>query len=155
MEMTDDRIWTPETLKALGIRKSDPDDYSPSAFKKRFGSSKYIVTYVLEPDSYLVNYMGYSPSFVFPGDIHDRWEAAMALVKEAKRIGQPVLFFTGIHSESDWSRTKWWALGQHLVNRSGEYAVVLLKPGTTRKRSKKSRSRTRMNMRHTSVRALR
>ena len=136
-----DEIWTPETLKALNFDENREHDFSLSAFKKRFGSSKYVVTYLLEPDSYLVNYSGYSPSFVHPGDIRDRWNAATALVKEAKRIGQPVLLFTGLHSETDWSRTKWWSLGQHLVNRSGEYAVVLLKSVKAKKRtSKRSRA---------------
>jgi hypothetical protein len=32
--------------------------------------------------------------------------------------------YTGIHSENDWSRTRWWAKGVHLVNRTGEFAII-------------------------------
>ena len=32
--------------------------------------------------------------------------------------------YTGIHKENDWSWTAWWEKGWHLVNRTGEYAVV-------------------------------
>ena len=42
-----------------------------------------------------------------------------AFLKESK--GQ---LYTGIHKENDWSRTAWWEMGWHLVNRTGEYAVV-------------------------------
>ncbi len=33
--------------------------------------------------------------------------------------------FTGIHSENDWSKPKWWAAGWNLVNRTGDYVVVV------------------------------
>lgn len=33
--------------------------------------------------------------------------------------------YTGIHKECDWSRTFWWEKGGHLVNRTGEYAIIL------------------------------
>jgi len=32
--------------------------------------------------------------------------------------------YTGLHSETDWSRVYWWSKGWHLVNRTGDYAVV-------------------------------
>ncbi len=32
--------------------------------------------------------------------------------------------YTGIHKENDWSRTAYWEIGWHVVNRTGEYAVV-------------------------------
>lgn len=34
--------------------------------------------------------------------------------------------YTGIHKELDWSRTAYWERGWHLVNRTGDYAVILL-----------------------------
>jgi hypothetical protein len=45
-----------------------------------------------------------------------------AVLKLAQETGGWV--FTGIHSETDWSETKWWDCGWHLANRTGEYAVV-------------------------------
>jgi len=45
-----------------------------------------------------------------------------AVLKLAQETGGWV--FTGIHSETDWSETKWWDSGWHLANRTGEYAVV-------------------------------
>lgn len=33
--------------------------------------------------------------------------------------------YTGIHSETDWSREYWWEKGGHLVNRTGNHAVIL------------------------------
>lgn len=32
--------------------------------------------------------------------------------------------YTGIHKPNDWSQTAWWEKGWHLVNRTGEYAVL-------------------------------
>ncbi len=32
--------------------------------------------------------------------------------------------YTGLHSESDWSRTRWYDKGWHLVNRTGKYAIL-------------------------------
>lgn len=32
--------------------------------------------------------------------------------------------YTGIHRENDWSKTAWWEKGNHLANRTGDYAVV-------------------------------
>ncbi len=32
--------------------------------------------------------------------------------------------YTGIHSENDWSRTRWWDKGGHLCNRTLEFAVI-------------------------------
>ena len=32
--------------------------------------------------------------------------------------------YTGLHSSCDWSRVYWWSKGWHLVNRTGDYAVV-------------------------------
>ena len=32
--------------------------------------------------------------------------------------------YTGLHHSCDWSRTRWWCKGWHIVNRTGEYAVV-------------------------------
>jgi hypothetical protein len=45
-----------------------------------------------------------------------------AVLKLAQETGGWV--FTGIHSETDWSETKWWDCGWHLANRTGEYVVV-------------------------------
>lgn len=34
--------------------------------------------------------------------------------------------YTGIHSENDWTVTRWWSKGGHLVNRTLEFAVLAL-----------------------------
>lgn len=120
--MTEELLYTPETLRAFNFNESKEHDFSPSAFKKRFPASKYTIVYFLEPDSYLVNYSGYDQAFVHPGEIRDR-----AVAARNAAVLYHGLFFSGLHSETDWSRTKWWSLGWHIVNRSGEYAVVLLK----------------------------
>ena len=54
-----------------------------------------------------------------PKDLIARQQAVLRLAQET---GGWV--FTGIHSENDWSETKWWDAGWHLCNRTGEYAVV-------------------------------
>ena len=33
--------------------------------------------------------------------------------------------YTGIHSENDWSKERLWWKGGHLVNRTGNYVVIL------------------------------
>ena len=45
-----------------------------------------------------------------------------AVLKLAQETGGWV--FTGIHSETDWTKTRWWDSGWHLANRTGEYVVV-------------------------------
>lgn len=42
----------------------------------------------------------------------------------AKNAGKATLY-TGIHSESDWTKVCWWAKGAHLVNRTCEFAVIV------------------------------
>ncbi len=32
--------------------------------------------------------------------------------------------YTGIHSENDWTKTRWWSKGGHLCNRTLEFAVI-------------------------------
>ena len=50
-------------------------------------------------------------------------EQVQAAVKEfAESVKGTV--YTGILKENNWSRTAWWEKGRHLVNRTGEYAVV-------------------------------
>jgi hypothetical protein len=62
---------------------------------------------------------------------------------EMKRLGKRVHYFksteatdkfmdknggtvyTGLHSSTDWSKTRWWDKGWHIVNRTKEYAVVI------------------------------
>ena len=62
----------------------------------------------------------------FHGDETDTRVATQQKVLQfAKETGGFV--FTGIHSESDWSKTAYWAAGWHRVNRTGEYAVVIKK----------------------------
>ena len=56
------------------------------------------------------------------GDLIDRQQDVLKLAKETNGW-----VFTGIHTENDWSRTRWWAAGWHLVNRTGDYAVVIPK----------------------------
>lgn len=55
-----------------------------------------------------------------PKDLISRQQAVL---EAAQETGGWV--FTGIHSESDWDKTRWWSAGWHLVNRTGEYAVVI------------------------------
>ncbi len=38
--------------------------------------------------------------------------------------GYPCEFYTGLHKESDWSKTFYWDKGWHIVNRTGDYAVI-------------------------------
>lgn len=38
------------------------------------------------------------------------------------------ILFTGLHKENDWARTYWWDRGSHLVNTTGDYAVLSLIP---------------------------
>ena len=33
--------------------------------------------------------------------------------------------YTGIHSENDWSRDRWWLKGGHLVNRTLNFIVIV------------------------------
>lgn len=40
----------------------------------------------------------------------------------AKTGGQ---LYTGIHSETDWSRERWWEKGGHLVNRTLNFAAIV------------------------------
>jgi len=35
--------------------------------------------------------------------------------------------YTGIHSERDWSRERWWSRGAHLVNRTLNFAIIVPK----------------------------
>jgi hypothetical protein len=55
----------------------------------------------------------------------DKIAKQQAVLKFAQETGGWV--FTGIHSETDWSETRWWSAGWHLFNRTGEYAVVFEK----------------------------
>jgi len=32
--------------------------------------------------------------------------------------------YTGIHSENDWTKERWWVKGSHLVNRTCNFAVI-------------------------------
>jgi len=33
--------------------------------------------------------------------------------------------YTGIHSSNNWGRLRWWLKGGHLVNRTGDFAVII------------------------------
>jgi len=72
--------------------------------KRKYGK-KYQIVYFLEND-----------------EPHDEIAKQQAVLKLAKEKHGWV--FTGIHSENDWSETRWWSAGWHFVNRTGEYAVV-------------------------------
>jgi hypothetical protein len=61
--------------------------------------------------------------FLEDDEPHDKIAKQQAVLKLAQDTKG--LVFTGIHSETDWSETKWWDEGWHLVNRTGEYAVVI------------------------------
>jgi len=76
---------------------------TPSAFRKKYGSSE--IVYFRGDDE--------------PRDIIERQQAVLQLAKDT---GGWV--FTGIHSQSDWDKVRWWAAGWRLANRTGDYAVV-------------------------------
>ncbi len=37
--------------------------------------------------------------------------------------------YTGIHSENDWTKERWWFKGWHLVNRTLNFVVIIPKKG--------------------------
>jgi len=78
-----------------------------AGLERKYGK-KYQIVYFLEND-----------------EPHDRTAKQQAVLKLAQETGGWV--FTGIHSETDWSETRWWGAGWHLCNRTGEYAVVFEK----------------------------
>ena len=73
--------------------------------ERRYLKGRSSITYFLEND-----------------EPHDKIAKQQAVLKLAQETGGWV--FTGIHSETDWSETRWWSAGWHIVNRTGEYAVV-------------------------------
>jgi hypothetical protein len=61
--------------------------------------------------------------FLDGNEPHDKIAKQQAVLKLAQETDGWV--FTGIHSETDWSETRWWNAGWHICNRTGEYAVVI------------------------------
>ena len=81
------------------------EELTPSELK-RFG--KRVKLFAPERDAYLA-------------------ETRVRLFKEiedyvASSGGQ---LYTGIHGETDWTKTRWWLKGGHLVNRTLEFAVIV------------------------------
>jgi len=76
-----------------------------SQLEQEYGTRGWEIVYFLDNDE--------------PKDLIARQQAVLKLAQET---GGWV--FTGIHSENDWSETKWWDSGWHLANRTGEYVVV-------------------------------
>jgi uncharacterized membrane protein YfhO len=62
---------------------------------------------------------------------HQNHEQAMeniqTAVKEALKSPNTVVY-TGHHKDNDWTRTFYWEKGWHIVNRTGDYAVVCIFP---------------------------
>jgi hypothetical protein len=79
-----------------------------SKLERRYHKGRSEIVYFLEND-----------------EPHDKIAKQQAVLKFAKETGGWV--FTGIHSETDWSETRWWSAGWHICNRTGEYAVVFEK----------------------------
>jgi hypothetical protein len=50
-------------------------------------------------------------------------EQIIDLLKQELKTPGTVLY-TGHHKENDWSRTFYWEKGWHVVNRTGDYAIV-------------------------------
>lgn len=61
--------------------------------------------------------------FLEGGEPLDKIAKQQIVLRLAKDTGGWV--FTGKHTETDWSETRWWDAGWHLFNRTGEYAVVI------------------------------
>jgi len=62
-----------------------------------------------------------------PRQDDEDWQVTKARVQFAVKEEcekYPSHFYTGIHRESDWSRTYLWDMGWHICNRTGDYAVV-------------------------------
>ena len=60
--------------------------------------------------------------FRFPGD---REQIKNAAAEAALHVNpEKNILFTGLHRESDWSKTAWWDKGWHIVNTTGDYAVI-------------------------------
>ena len=92
------------TLAELAERS----ELTPSEMK-RFGRR---VTYFSMPEKYKPKNSGSAKQALF--------KKIEAFVK--KTGGQ---LYTGIHSENDWTRTRWWSKGAHLVNRTLEFVVLV------------------------------
>ena len=61
--------------------------------------------------------------FLEDDELKNKIAKQQAVLQLAKETGGWV--FTGKHTETDWCETKWWDAGWHIVNRTGEYAVVI------------------------------
>ena len=83
-------------------------ELTPSELK-RFGKR---VTYFALPERYKPEDYNYVKQKLF--------KKIESFVK--KTGGQ---LYTGIHSENDWTTTRWWSKGAHLVNRTLEFAVIV------------------------------
>jgi hypothetical protein len=65
---------------------------------------------------------------IFSPEKNDRAGVLRTQTKSGQYAGNNNgVVYSGIHSENDWSRTKFWSKGWHFANRTGEYAVVLPK----------------------------
>lgn len=68
-------------------------------------------------------------------DVNSEWKPKQEQFHDAKvRVSQQIedyiketggQVYTGHHSENDWTRTIWWQMGFHYVNRTLEFAVLI------------------------------
>lgn len=58
-------------------------------------------------------------------DWHAHKQRIIAAAEAALHVNpEKNILFTGLHRESDWSKTAWWDKGWHIVNTTGDYAVI-------------------------------
>ena len=93
-----------EELQAKDIAPRGDEFLTKTELEKKYGKSN--IRYFLDSDNEVTN-------------TEQKQQSVLQFAKD--NYGK---VYTGIHSENDWSRSKWWAEGWHLVNRTGEYAVV-------------------------------
>jgi len=93
-----------EELQAKDIAPRGDEFLTKTELEKKYGKSN--IRYFLDSET----------------EVTDRDQKQQSVLQYAKDNYGKV--YTGIHSENDWSRSKWWAEGWHLMNRTGEYAVV-------------------------------
>lgn len=114
----------PENLFEEGTR---------SYLEKKYGKKN--ITYFVDDDSMLVTWYRVPNTVVMRSSNSARQDAAISFANK-----QDGIVFTGIASENDWSGSRsvrWWR-GLHLVNRSGEYAVVTMPAPRARSKVKYS-----------------
>ena len=59
---------------------------------------------------------------------HDQKTRILKAADELLHTSSQNVVFTGIHKETDWSRSYWFDKGWHICNTTGDYAVLSLAP---------------------------